>query len=662
MSVMVAQLDQLLQHAWRVISLPSVALAIALVVCLVVTAVALLRYTRLGRTTLIWKCVVLSLISHVLLLVYACGTLFVNQPGSPISNNKLKVHLISHVESEDETTEEEPPIWEQFSNSQAMPEVNPLDRPLTEPELEIERVFVDPANQDIAMTVVPDSKVPELIERDIVQPNIPDRLSQEPDTSAAPTASTVEPTTIDNQRESSQPSAVLPDIDILNQAEPLTANVSGDWQPITRPLELHAATTENSSEKSAVPISPPADLQKLEMIDISKMTNPAQATSTPLEPADHGNRTLDPNPKRLADAQPMPKQYSLRGSSQRLLVAQSRGGSIETEKAVQDGLRWLAKNQQADGRWDPRLTGGGIERSELGQDRKGAGSRADNGITGLALLAFLADGNTHLEGPYRENVARGIQFLISTQLSDGFVGGQSQAFERMYCHGMAMLAISEALALTGDSQLVSAVRRAVEYSVRAQHPTDGGWRYYPGDTGDMSQFGWQVLSIHSAGLGGVHVPKSTVDGMHRFLHASTRGASRGLGCYRPGERHSPTMTAEALTCRYLLEDNVSRDTIDEATRFVIQNLPDNDEVNYYYWYYGTISMFHTGGPAWEKWNAQLQSVLLHRQVAYGADSGSWPADGLWSGYGGRVYSTAMATLCLEVYYRYLPVYELNSKK
>ena len=91
----------------------------------------------------------------------------------------------------------------------------------------------------------------------------------------------------------------------------------------------------------------------------------------------------------------------------------------------------------------------------------------------------------------------------------------------MYCHGMAMLAISEALALTGDSQLVSAVRRAVEYSVRAQHPTDGGWRYYPGDTGDMSQFGWQVLSIHSAGLGGVHVPKSTVDGMHRFLHAST---------------------------------------------------------------------------------------------------------------------------------------------
>ena len=30
---------------------------------------------------------------------------------------------------------------------------------------------------------------------------------------------------------------------------------------------------------------------------------------------------------------------------------------------------------------------------------------------------------------------------------------------------------------------------------------------------------------------------------------------------------------------------------------------------------------------------------------------------VWGGYGGRVYTTAMATLCLEVYYRYLPVYQ-----
>jgi hypothetical protein len=36
--------------------------------------------------------------------------------------------------------------------------------------------------------------------------------------------------------------------------------------------------------------------------------------------------------------------------------------------------------------------------------------------------------------------------------------------------------------------------------------------------------------------------------------------------------------------------------------------------------------------------------------------GSWDPDPLWGGYGGRVYSTAVGALCLEVYYRYLPTH------
>jgi hypothetical protein len=43
---------------------------------------------------------------------------------------------------------------------------------------------------------------------------------------------------------------------------------------------------------------------------------------------------------------------------------------------------------------------------------------------------------------------------------------------------------------------------------------------------------------------------------------------------------------------------------------------------------------------------------LSQQTSNGSLAGSWSPDGLWGGYGGRIYSTALATMCLEVYYRY----------
>lgn len=173
----------------------------------------------------------------------------------------------------------------------------------------------------------------------------------------------------------------------------------------------------------------------------------------------------------------------------------------------------------------------------------------------------------------------------------------------------------------------------------------------------MSQFGWQVLALRSAQMGGVTTPPATRDGMQRFLEGATRGPFRGLGCYRPGEGPSPTMTAEALLCRQLLEQRVDPRTADEASSYLLQTLPSLNSVNEYYWYYGTLALYHTGGRAWEIWNQRLTDVLLRRQVQAGADAGAWPADGMWAGYGGKVFSTAMSTLCLEVYYRYLPLHE-----
>jgi hypothetical protein len=58
--------------------------------------------------------------------------------------------------------------------------------------------------------------------------------------------------------------------------------------------------------------------------------------------------------------------------------------------------------------------------------------------------------------------------------------------------------------------------------------------------------------------------------------------------------------------------------------------------------------------AWRAWNDAITSALLETQIAAGADAGSWNTNTVWGGYGGRVYTTAMAAMCLEVYYRYAP--------
>jgi hypothetical protein len=114
------------------------------------------------------------------------------------------------------------------------------------------------------------------------------------------------------------------------------------------------------------------------------------------------------------------------------------------------------------------------------------------------------------------------------------------------------------------------------------------------------------------------------------------------------------MTAEALTCRFFLgqtDDAATR----EAVAFIMREPPQDGKANLYYWYYGSLALFQTQSADWQSWNATLKDQLLKRQVIAGELAGSWDTDTVWGGYGGRVYTTAMAAMCLEVYYRFLPV-------
>jgi hypothetical protein len=357
--------------------------------------------------------------------------------------------------------------------------------------------------------------------------------------------------------------------------------------------------------------------------------------------------------------------YSLRNAPGRLGLIAGLGGSADTEAAVSSALAWLSAAQSKDGRWDANRYGAGREEMVLGQNRGGAGRNADTGVSALALLSFLGAGHTHLQGEYRDTVRRGIDFLLRTQAADGSIFGGATQFAQMYCHSMATFALAESLAMTGDRRLEASVNNAVNFSLRAQDHASGSWRYRPGDSpGDTSQLGWQMMALATAQRAGIAVPTSAWMRVDQFLKSVRRGPDGGLASYMPVSPATTSMTAEALYCRLLLRETggvgIPEASAVEATDRLVAELPDAKEVNLYYWYYATLALHHRhqandqAAAAWQKWNEALSGALIRTQVSDGDDAGSWNTTTTWGGYGGRVYTTAMAAMCLEVYYRYAP--------
>lgn len=615
---------------------------------LLAAGMLILTLTRWGQVRPIWKCVVLSVVAHVLLIGYMYGTHLISR--APVVQRADTVTM-RVVDSAPELEEFDPPAIEEsepeekFVDNEFMPELEPLGRPEIDSQIEMEEANLEElgrAFENVGLNAEqsPFQAKPAMIEPDGFQATPASTKSASPEEiefqRRQPEETTDDTLPMLEENGDFEMPRIEPDID-ESEFKPLEIEIPSeneikeveDFEPI-RTEDFQPKTSADpikfETERSVIKNSP-----ETEMVPVSRLRRPS-------------------------DNAPMPKLYSLR-SNNRVEHAKTRGGTEASEKAVQDALRWLADNQGADGRWDASRHGSGQETRALGHNRDRAGANADTGITALALLAFMAAGNTHYAGEYRENVQHGLEFLIRQQAADGLLAGEAKLFARMYCHSMALLALSEAIAVTGDERLQAAVQRGVEYTIRSQNRSDGGWRYQPGDAGDMSQFGWKVLALHSASLGGVTTPDGTTRGMRSFLDSCTRGRAQGLGSYRPQEKVSNTMTAEALVCRYFLQSNVSHETIDEAVQQIRLELPNDRNINLYYWYYGTMAMYHTGGEPWREWNEALQDVLLNRQVQYGLQKGSWAPDGVWGGYGGRVYSTALAALCLEVYYRHLPIYE-----
>ena len=133
------------------------------------------------------------------------------------------------------------------------------------------------------------------------------------------------------------------------------------------------------------------------------------------------------------------------------------GGTTESERAVNAGLRWLRKIQQTDGSWSFGAPGQGAQPGRLGS--------TDMGSTSMALLCFLGAGHTHrANGQYRETVADGLKFLMENARANrtsADMRGDYQGNSGMYVHGLAAICLCEAHALEPDDSKLKHLARKI---------------------------------------------------------------------------------------------------------------------------------------------------------------------------------------------------------
>jgi hypothetical protein len=120
------------------------------------------------------------------------------------------------------------------------------------------------------------------------------------------------------------------------------------------------------------------------------------------------------------------------------------------------------------------------------------------------------------------------------------------------------------------------------------------------------------------------------------------------------------MTAVGMLARIFMHDDPKKSKpIQQGAELCAKLLPTwnktDGTIDMYYWYYATLAIFQIGGDIWNKWEKALDTQMVPAQRMEGnycAFKGSWDPEDPWGPDGGRVYSTAILCMCLEVLYRY----------
>ena len=362
---------------------------------------------------------------------------------------------------------------------------------------------------------------------------------------------------------------------------------------------------------------------------------------------------------------PAPKLLGPRSGPDRAKALLRYGGTDATQKSVTAGLDWLARHQAEDGTWDADGFDARCAKGGAACDGKGRGQHGedvacpfDEAISGLCLLAFLADG--HLPGaegdPYAEVVARAVAALGSTS-GAWALPIVTEAFAEL-----------EAMERKGAHRAV--VRRGADRLLAARQD-DGAWGYCapwrPGS--DVPFAAFCVSALVAARDAGIDPPDDLGPRVDAWLTSLEESKGR-LAYLADGRQYGYTPTTSnahaAVQMRELVGAGLDGARHRAHLALVARGLPvwkisfrdvevpgrgkvpvQVGNLSMYQWWLGTVGEFQHGGAAWTAWFGAVKTALVPHQRKDGCARGSWDPLGTYERQtGGRVFATALGVLML----------------
>ncbi|MBA2227326.1 prenyltransferase/squalene oxidase repeat-containing protein [Thermogemmata fonticola] len=348
----------------------------------------------------------------------------------------------------------------------------------------------------------------------------------------------------------------------------------------------------------------------------------------------------------LSHAQP-PRSGVAGGGEDRRDAAQEI--TSEVQEAIDRGLEFLARNQNAEGSFVDHRSGSAV------------------GITSLAALALMAGGHQPGRGRFGNEVLRAAEYVAS--MADGPYPGflttpESQGSGRlatqpspMYSHGFGTLFLAEVCGMMPtprqDQTVRAALEKAVAFTIAAQNK-EGGWRYEPRAAfADVSVTVAHMMALRAAKNAGLFIRKSVIDAGVAYIKACQ--VADGGFSYWKGQGHSAFARSAAAIVGLYSAGLYQGGEIERGLKYLLQFLPGRplslrDIPPQHYWYghyYAALAMWTARERYWNTWFPAIRQELLHKARTSG---------GLWlDPYHGAVYATAMALIILQLPNNYLPI-------